>query len=62
MMYNIGNPVDSRFLVISDGRRLIPMSIDAPLSTEYWDDDGTAEYKAMFARIKSEGMALQRPE
>ena len=62
MMYNMVNLADSRFLVIPDGRRLIPMSFDAPLSIEYWDDNRTAEYKAMFARIKSEDMVLQRPE
>lgn len=62
MMFNMGNPADAHFMVLPDGRRLIPMSFDAPLSTEYWDDDGTAEYKAMFARIKSEGMVLERTE
>ena len=64
MMYNIDCLAESRFLVIPEGRRLNPMSCDAPLSTEDWDDNGAAEYKTktMFAHIKSEDMVLQRPE
>ena len=43
-----------------DRERLIPMSYDAPLSTEWWDDDGSAEYKTLFARIEREGMVLEK--
>ena len=60
MMYNIVNTKRSIFLVRPDFDRLIPMSYDAPLSTEWWDDDGSEEYKAMFARIEREGMVLEK--
>ena len=59
-MYNIADPKSSIFMVRPDTRRLIPMSYDAPISTEYWDDDGTPEYRDMFARIEREGMVLER--
>ena len=58
-MYNIADPKSSIFMVRPDSRRLIPMSYDAPISTEYWDDDGTPEYRDMFARIEREGMVLE---
>ena len=60
-MYNIADPGESIFMVRPDHRRLIPMSYDAPISTEYWDDDGTLEYREMVARIEREGMVLERP-
>ena len=59
-MYNIADPKNSIFMVRPDTRRLIPMSYDAPISTEYWDDDGTPEYREMFERIEREGMVLER--
>ena len=34
------------------------MSYVSPIETEYWDDDGSEEYRAMFARIEREGMVL----
>ena len=43
-MYNIADPQESIFMVRPDRRRMIPMSYDAPIETEYWDDDGTPEY------------------
>ena len=61
-MYNIADPDDSIFMVRPDRRRLIPMSYDAPISTEYWDDDGTEEYRSMLARIEREGMVLEKGE
>ena len=59
-MYNIADPNNSLFMVRPDRSRLIPMSYDAPIATEYWDDDGTPEYRAMFKRIEREGMVLER--
>ena len=41
-------------------RRLLPMSYASPISTEYWDDDGTEAYKTMFARIEREGVVLEK--
>lgn len=60
MMYNIANPRNSIFMVRPDHRRLAPMSYCAPLSTDYWDDDGTEEYRTMFAKIEKEGIVLVR--
>ena len=40
--------------------RLMPMSYAAPIETEYWDDDGTEESRAMFSRIEREGIVLER--
>ncbi|MCZ6679218.1 MAG: mandelate racemase/muconate lactonizing enzyme family protein [Candidatus Poribacteria bacterium] len=59
-MYNIADPDNSIFMVRPDRSRLIPMSYNAPISTEYWDDDGTPAYKTMFERIEREGMVLER--
>ena len=59
-MYNIADPKNSIFMVRPDRSRLIPMSYDAPITTEYWDDDGTPEYRAMFERIEREGMILEK--
>ena len=61
MMYNIADPKQSIFMVRPDVRRLIPMRYDAPVETEYWDDDGTPQYREMFARIEREGIVLEGP-
>ena len=61
VMHNIADPENSIFMVRPDvNRQLPPMSYDAPLSTEYWDDDGSPEYQAMFKRIEREGVVLQK--
>lgn len=59
-MYHIADPKESIFMVRPDRRRLISMSYAAPIHTDYWDDDGTPEYRAMFERIEREGMVLER--
>ena len=59
-MYNIADPQESIFMVRPDRRRMIPMSYDAPIETDYWDDDGTPEYRAMFERLEREGIVLER--
>ena len=58
-MYNIADPKQSIFMVRPDVRRLIPMSYDAKVTTEYWDDDGSPEYRTMFKRIETDGVVLQ---
>ena len=58
-MYNIADPNNSIFMVRPDRKRLIPMGYDTPISTEYWDDDGTLAYKKMFQRIEQEGIILE---
>jgi hypothetical protein len=35
------------------------MSYNAPISTEYWDDDGSTEYREMVARLEQEGVVLE---
>lgn len=60
-MYNLADTRDSLFLVRPDTRRLVTLSYDAPLSTEYWDPDGTTEFREMFERLENEGMVLERP-
>ena len=60
-MYNIHDPEQSVFMVRPDLWRLIPMSYDSPLTTEYWDDNGSEEYRKMFARIEREGVVLLQP-
>jgi len=60
LMYNIADPQDSIFMVRPDRRQLLPLSYESPLKTEWWDDDGSQEYKEMFARIKKEGVVLLR--
>ena len=59
-MYNIADPKNSIFMVRPDRSRLIPMSYDSPISTEYWDNDGTSAYREMCARIEREGIVLER--
>jgi hypothetical protein len=52
-MYHIADPKESIFMVRPDRRRLISMSYAAPIRTDYWDDDGTPEYRAMFGEVKT---------
>ncbi len=59
-MYNIADPKNSIFMVRPDRSRLIPMRYDLPITTEYWDDNGSPEYAAMFKRIEREGVVLAR--
>ena len=59
-MYNIADPDNSLFMVRPDRSRIIPMSYDSPISTTYWDDDGSHEYRKMFARLEREQMVLEK--
>ena len=48
------------FLVRPDWRRgKVPMSYDSPITTDYWDDDGSPEWRQMMQRIETEGMVLE---
>ena len=41
-------------MVRPDRRRgMVPMRYDAPITTDYWDDDGSDAYREMFARESS---------
>ena len=60
-MYNIHDTANSLFMVLPvRARELPPMSYDAPLSSTYWDDDGTAEFKEIMARLERKGVILER--
>ncbi len=59
-LYGLVDPQDRLFLVRPDRSRLLPMRYAEPLATEYWDDDGTAEYATMLARLEQSGMVLER--
>ena len=40
------------FLIRPDWTRgLIPLSYDAPIATDYWDDDGSPEFGEMLSRV-----------
>jgi hypothetical protein len=40
---------------------MVPMSYAAPISTEWWDDDGTTEFREMMRRLEREQMVLEGP-
>lgn len=58
-MYNLADPADSIFMVRPDRRRLAPFSYQAPIRSDYWDDDGSAAWAAMRARLAAEGMVVE---
>jgi galactonate dehydratase len=60
-MLNLAEPDNPLFLVRPDRSRKLPMSYAAPISTEYWDDDGSAEFAAAVQRIKQEDTVLIVP-
>ena len=60
IMYNLMRPPETRhFMVLPHRWRLIPLSFDSPISTDYWDDDGTPEYRSMFKRLEDKGMLIE---
>ena len=60
-MYNLMRPPETKnLMVLPNIWRLIPMSFDSPLATEYWDDDGSVQYKVMFKRLETETMVLEK--
>jgi galactonate dehydratase len=59
-MYHVHDPDDSLFMVRPDKARQISFRYDSPIETEYWDDDGSEQYRQTFDRIKREGMILER--
>ena len=59
-LYVRPDPENPHFMVRPDwSRELMPMSFAAPLKTEYWDDDGSAGFSAMMARLEREGAVLE---
>ena len=58
-LFTSPHPRNPHFMVRPDwSRTLMPMSYAAPLSSEYWDDDGSAEFRDMLGRIEKEGAVL----
>ena len=57
-MFNLADVQQSIFMVRPDVRRELPMSYDSPITTDYWDDDGTPAYAEMLARLEREGVVL----
>ncbi len=53
-------PNARHFMVLPNRWWLIPLSFDAPVTTEYWDDDRAPEFRAMFKRLEAEGMVLAK--
>ena len=60
-MYNIADTDDPLFMVRPDWRRLATLNYAAPLTTDYWDADGTPEFDHMLQRLEKEKMVLERP-
>ena len=59
-LYARPDPENPHFMVRPDwSRELMPVSFAAPLKTRYWDDDGSAEFGAMMARLEREGAVLE---
>ncbi|MBT7862160.1 MAG: hypothetical protein HN712_17720 [Gemmatimonadetes bacterium] len=55
------DPANPHFMVRPDwSRELPPVSFVAPQTTSYWDDDGTKEFAAEYARIEGEGTQLEQ--
>ena len=59
-MYNLGDTSQQIFMVRPDVRRLATLSYDSPVTTEYWDPDGTPAFTSMMQRLEKEGMVLER--
>ena len=59
-MYNLGDPADSLFFVRPDKRRLFTPSYEDPVTTEWWDNDKTKEFRNMMGRLQKEGVVLLR--
>ena len=48
------------FMVRPDWQKgLVPLSFCAPITTRYWDDDGSAEFTQMYARLERQAMVLE---
>ena len=61
MMYDIHDTAQPIHMVRPDRRKQINLSFQDPISTEYWDDDGSTEFKQIFDRVRREGVYLEKP-
>lgn len=60
--YDLVTPEKGHFLVRPDWSQAAPASFAAPLSTEYWDDDGSEEFSRMCQRLAQESTLLLGPQ
>ena len=62
IFYTRPDPQNAHFMVRPDwSRTLMPVSFTSPLTTEYWDDDGSKEFAQMMTRIETDGGVLEGP-
>ena len=59
-MYMMMSTSTSLRMVRPDRDREIVPSFTSPVSTEYWDDDGTPEFKSMCERLEREKVVMER--
>ncbi|MCC7262372.1 MAG: hypothetical protein IT369_07615 [Candidatus Latescibacteria bacterium] len=59
-MYQLADPKQSIFMVRPDTRRQMTLSYTSPITTDYWDEDGTPEYQAVRERLAREGAILEK--
>ena len=62
-LYSSPDPQNPHFMVRPDySRRLMPLSFVSPLTTAYWDDDGSREFAQLMTRIEADGGVLEAGE
>ncbi len=59
-MYHLVDPAKNILLVRPDLAREITLSYAAPLSSEWWDDDGSAAFQQMRERLERERIVLEK--
>jgi galactonate dehydratase len=59
-MYNLASTASSIFMVRPDTRGQITLSYDGQISTEWWDPDGTPEFRKTMDLLLKEGMLLEK--
>ncbi|MCX7395893.1 MAG: mandelate racemase/muconate lactonizing enzyme family protein [Planctomycetales bacterium] len=60
VMYNLAKPTNSLFMVRPDMRKLVTLGYDSPITTEWWDPDGTPAFSSMMKQLLQEGMILEK--
>ncbi|MDA0660764.1 MAG: mandelate racemase/muconate lactonizing enzyme family protein [Planctomycetota bacterium] len=59
-MYNLATTSAPLFMVRPDSRKFVTMGYDSPITTEWWDPDGTPAFNMMMKRLREEGMILEK--
>lgn len=60
MMYNRASTSEPIYMVRPDTRGEITLGYDMPVTTEWWDPDGTPAFRSMMDRLVNQGMVLER--